>query len=418
MKPQFWSFIFRLTLFLIGIFFCKLAVFDGKGSSWEIERVLIFLAGVSLPIISIIISLPKIINHPDRIAGLEIFSRYLIQASLWCFLSLLIVELILRVVIRNPALHKDVTNWAGDIPAVHSLVLWGKEGYAITEYEKWGEIQTPYHDNKKNNDVIVLGDSQTESLQIADDLKFTSVAETIVHNDGYDIDLHNLGRSGLAMGDYISWIPAYRSLYRPKAIVIQLTESDFIESFHKDEFNYFVLQGDENIELVHTYDLSSGFSQVARAGYSFTPQINELGKERWYAMQGMAGNTPDQTANVVGRGMVQEVFSPELAAKQMQMLIEVNKDVPLIVILLPSAPYVSGDEIQMADPAHQQLKEFMGRYPEVAVIDPLPEFQKLVFAGHLPRGFFNSDPGIGHLNKYGSEIVGRLLAKTIEQVIK
>jgi len=178
------------------------------------------------------------------------------------------------------------------------------------------------------------------------------------------------------------------------------------------------LQGDENIELVHTYDLSSGFSQVARAGYSFTPQINELGKERWYAMQGMAGNTPDQTANVVGRGMVQEVFSPELAAKQMQMLIEVNKDVPLIVILLPSAPYVSGDEIQMTDPAHQQLKEFMGRYPEVAVVDPLPEFQKLVFAGHFPRGFFNSDPGIGHLNKYGSEIVGRLLAKTIEQVIK
>ena len=48
----------------------------------------------------------------------------------------------------------------------------------------------------------------------------------------------------------------------------------------------------------------------------------------------------------------------------------------------------------------------------------LPEFQKLASTGRLPRGFFNGTPGSGHLNKYGNEIVGQLLAKSIEQVFK
>ena len=142
-----------------------------------------------------------------------------------------------------------MTNFAGDIPAVHAVILWGKEGYALTQYEKWGEIRTPHHDGKKDNDVIILGDSQTEGLQVGDDYKFTSVAETVLRQDGYDVDLHNMGRSGLAMADYVSWIPPYQALYRSKVIVVQLTENDFIESFHMGQFNYFVTADNEKIDI-------------------------------------------------------------------------------------------------------------------------------------------------------------------------
>jgi hypothetical protein len=72
----------------------------------------------------------------------------------------------------------------------------------------------------------------------------------------------------------------------------------------------------------------------------------------------------------------------------------------------------------MADPTHEQLKEFIERYPEITIVDPLPEFQQLASSGRLPRGFFNSEPGVGHLNKDGNEIVGRLLAKAVEQALK
>jgi hypothetical protein len=72
----------------------------------------------------------------------------------------------------------------------------------------------------------------------------------------------------------------------------------------------------------------------------------------------------------------------------------------------------------MDDPEHQQLKEFIERYPGVTVVDPLPEFRELVSTGHMPRGFFNSTPGSGHLNNYGNEVVGQMLAQAIEQVLK
>jgi lysophospholipase L1-like esterase len=426
----------RLELFLIGAYFFKSVIFDDKGSSWGMERILILVVGMGLPIISIvIISLTKMTNHPGR----EIFSRYLVQASLWSFLSLFIIESTLRLMIYNPPLRRDVTNWAGDIPGVHSLMLWGKEGYAVTQYEKWGEIRTPFHDNKKDNNIIVLGDSQTECLQVADELKFTSVAETVLRQSGYNADLHNLGRSGLAMADYISWIPAYQSLYKPKLIVIQLTLGDFIESFHEGQFNYFVVQDDHKIDLVQTYDLSSGFTQTARNDYYLASQIKELGYQRWQVMQGAIGNNSVENANTEvvenipsenvdteavtpvlteQQNVNTEIFTPELADQQMKMLIDASGGTPLIVVLLPSAPYISGNEIQMADPAHEQLKEFIKQYPDITLVDPLPEFQKLASTGHPPRGFFNSAPDTGHLNQYGNELVGRLLAKAIEQALK
>ena len=102
----------------------------------------------------------------------------------------------------------------------------------------------------------------------------------------------------------------------------------------------------------------------------------------------------------------------------MKLLLEASEGVPLIVVLLPSAPYISGDGIEMDDPAHEQLVEFIKRYPEVTLVDPLPEFQSLASAGRLPRGFFNTEPGTGHLNRDGNQIVGQLLAQAIGQVLK
>ena len=430
MKRRVWSFILCSELLLAAAWFFWSAISGNTKEVRETKEILMLVAGGTLFLLGVLIGLFKWINVSAKAEKLEAFSRYLVQSPLWCFLSLLTVELILRVLIYNPPLRRDVTNWAGDLPGVHTVMLWGKEGYGVTQYEKWGEIRTPFHDNKKENNVIVLGDSQTECLQVDDDIKFVSIAETVLRQDGYDADLHNLGRSGLAMADYISWIPAYRSLYRPKVIVVQLTEDDFIESFDKGQFNYFVPRSDGRIDLVHIYDLSSGFVQKARRNYYFIPQIKELGYQRWYFMRRSIVNPVSENAGSMesipskedessqSANTNTEEFDLQLAEQQMEMLIDASGDIPLVVVLLPTAPHISGGKLQMVDPAHEQLKEFMGSYSGITMVDPLPEFQQIVSTGHLPRGFFNTEPGVGHLNKYGNEIVGRLLAKALEQVLK
>ncbi len=409
-------------------------ILGSQEGNWQTKQILTLVAGGVLVVLGIYIGIKRMQNAatPEKI---ETTSRYFVQALAWCLLSLLVVELLLRGMVYSPPLRRDVTNWAGDIPGVHTFILWGKEGYGLTWYDKWGALQTPYHDNKKDNNVIVLGDSQTECLQVPDSQKFTSVAETLLHRDGYNADLHNLGRSGLALADYVSWIPPYRDIYRPRAIVVQLTTSDFIESFQEGQFNYFVIEDNHELDLIQAYDLSAGFIQKARSKYRFGFQIEELGYQRWYLMRDSSGrnqnfpadgNPSTETVNlqrlptVPGEDQNADAgaFDLALADQQMKLLLEASEGVPLIVVLLPSAPYISGNEIEMDDPAHERLVEFMKRYPEVTLVDPLPEFQNLAMAGRLPRGFFNSSPGVGHLNEDGNQIVGQLLADAIARVLK
>jgi hypothetical protein len=425
LKHHFWSFMLGLEFVLIGVYPLRSEIFPGRDKIWGTGRILILTAGTFLLGFILVVILPKVVQRFSTLEKFEGVSRYLVQASLCCSLSLLAVELILRSLIYNPPLRRDVTNWAGDLPGVHTLMLWGKEGYGLTQYIKWGEINTPYHDARKNNDVIVLGDSQTECLQVSDAQKFTSVAETTARRDGYDVDLHNLGRSGAAMADYVSWIPPYRSIYKPETIVVQLTMDDFTESFHEGQFNNFFLREDQKIGLTQTYDLSTGFIQKARIKINLVPQIKDLGARRWALLTqdtllgAPAANEVSETSeDVPDENMNTGTFVPELADQQMQMLLEVSGDLPLIIVLLPSAPSISGNGILMDDPEHQQLKEFIERYPGITVVDPLPEFRELVSTGHMPRGFFNSTPGSGHLNNYGNEVVGQMLAQAIEQVLK
>ncbi len=378
------------------------------------ERILLMMIGLGLLIVGVLISLPAIFNHPDRVDQLERFSRYLIQAPVWCLLSLLIIELALRGTVFNLPFYWNATNWAGDIPAPGSTILWGKEGYGITQYEKWGEIRTPYQDDKFENDVIVLGDSLTEAWHVVDEVKFSSHAETILRQDGYAADLHNLGRSGLAMADYVSWLPDYIALYQPRVIVVQLTRGDFTESFDVDQFNYFIAQDNKITDLFQRYDFSTGFKQRARREYHWDGfEIQQLGDERWRFMQrtGQTPANPDLNAGM-------QALLPELVGQQMEMLISACDGIPLVVVLLPSVPSISGNEIKTTDPAHEQLKMLIQNESAVTVVDPLPEFQQLASSGHLPRGFFNTTPGKGHLNQYGHEIVGQLLADAIEQILK
>jgi hypothetical protein len=128
--------------------------------------------------------------------------------------------------------------------------------------------------------------------------------------------------------------------------------------------------------------------------------------------------TPPAEVPAEGQTVDTSVFNPDLADQQMKLLLEASDGVPLIVVLLPSTPYISGNQVETNDPAHEKLVEFMRRYPQITLVDPQPEFQKLAASGRLPRGFFNGSPGVGHLNKDGNQVVGSLLAQAIGQVFK
>lgn len=421
-RIQIWTWALRLGLALAGIHYLEAAL-NGVEGVWETKRIVMLAAGILFPALAV--SLPGLGKRLSDPVRLESFSKYILQAAAWCVLGAALVELILRGLINNPPLDRDVTNWSGDIPGLNSTVLWGKEGYALTRYKRWGEIQTPFSDRNRRNDLMVLGDSHTEALQVGDDFKFVSVAETALRRKGYDYDLHNLGRSGLAMADYVSWIPPYKEIFRPKAIAVQLQVGDFVESFDEGQFNKFTLNDDGGLDLLRVFDFSPEFDQRQRKRHNIYSQILFLGRERWNAMRKPTGGGADETAARDDPGKDADsnpdgaAFDSDLAAKQMDLLLAACGDTPLIVVLLPNTPRMAGGSIVLEDPDHAQLKEFFARrYPNIVTVDPLPEFQRLAREGYLPRGFFNSLPGEGHLNIQGHRVVGELLANAFEQALR
>lgn len=430
--PRFriWSWVLNVALALIGIYFLK-DVLLNAGLIWNGKKTLMLAAGISFPLLAIF--LPKLSKHLSDPSQYEAFSKYLLQSTGWSLLVLFFMEILLRGVIQNPPLHRDVTNWVGDVPGLNSFVIWGKEGYGITHYKRWSEIQTPYADRNRKNDVIVLGDSHTEALQVGDGVKFVSVAESALRDKGFDLDLHNIGRSGLAIADYVSWIPPYKDIFRPKAIVVQLDISDFVDSFDDGQFNKFVVNSDGELELIPIFDFSPGFEQKQRRKITLYSQLSSLGRERWRLLWSSkddhvdAISNGDATGTTLGQvdnlnavdNTALEVLDPELFVKQMDLLLKASEDVPVIVVLLPYAPRILNGELVMDDPSQIALRDFFSTYyPDIVVVDPLPEFQKLALDGTLPRGFVNSLPGEGHLNASGHRIVGKLLADAIAQVLR
>jgi lysophospholipase L1-like esterase len=367
--------------------------------------VLLLLVGV------LILFVPKIRLFLQKNSALT----YLIPLHMWLILVAVGVEIILRVAIYHPPFNLVRTSWFGWVAPQGSFTLYGREGYAITWFEGEipGEIQTPF---QGGDNIVVIGDSFTESFQVADNQKYVSVAETILHRDGYNFDLHNLGHSGRTMADYVSKMANYRTIYHPKAVVVQISQDDFVESFNVGKSNYFIAENSRIVGIVHTGKYKGKFEVADKLSNNFTFLLPEYLRDRLSALKGQPTSLTQVQDNEVP---ATPKFDVNLAQQQMDLLLEASSGTVLILVLSPNAPYISSDHIEMGDSQYENLKTFLSSYPQVILIDPLPEFQNLAISGYLPMGFFNStQPGVGHFNHQGHEILGELLARTIEKSVK
>ncbi len=345
----------------------------------------------------------------ERFLRANQFSAYLIPLQAMFVLALAGMEILLRVTVYNQPMMHMRTNWFGSLPAPGSFYLWGSEGFALTHFEGIpGEIRTPLTGREN---IILLGDSFLEGLQVADDQKLASVAEIELWKDGLGFDLHNLGASGLSMADYAATIPKYIELFDPATVVLVVQENDFVESFHADKSNYFTKGESGAIELVSEYSLEEEYFVADDPHPVLRPILFQYARSRIEQTLTASTERGDASPPVL--------FDPAFAAMQMEYVTQSCGGVPLIILIYPHAPYITGDRIEMSDENHERLREFLSGYPGIVLADPLPELRQLARDGVLPMGFFNSArPGVGHLNAEGNRVVGKVLAQAIEEAMK
>ena len=92
----------------------------------------------------------------------------------------------------------------------------------------------------------------------------------------------------------------------------------------------------------------------------------------------------------------------------------------MILLILPFVPRIASGNIVTVDPEYERLlstiRPAIRDKPGWQLVDPLPDFQRLLGHGVLPRGFQNTRPGSGHLNVVGHRAVAELLAEAIDRV--
>lgn len=81
----------------------------------------------------------------------------------------------------------------------------------------------------------------------------------------------------------------------------------------------------------------------------------------------------------------------------------------MVILYLPSTPNITNNQIECVDKRELESKRLIEEYSlreNIPFMDLNDDFISMYKQyGILPRGFNNTTPGTGHLNKYGHEAV-------------
>jgi lysophospholipase L1-like esterase len=336
--------------------------------------------------------------------------RWLLLASLWILVMVASTEILLRAFVETRPFNYAYDGDWGWRPAAGSRIVWGREGFGHISYVADGELATPYNDGLS---IVVLGDSHTQAYQVNSRDNFVSVAETLLRQRGVKADLHNLGRSSTALPDYIYLAQSVTKRYAPRLVIIQISEGDFQDrdAFNPQNMNYFVRTGGE-LTVRHT---SPPFQDHWLGKIMNRTTLITEGVRRYSELRASGEET--------GIAVASEPEKPvsglaETADLQLQALQKAYAGIPVIILALPYVPTVSGSRVITESATYQAMLDAARAVPEWTVVDPLPEFQRMLTANSLPRGFHNTAPGFGHLNLHGHAAVGAVLADAIEEALR
>ncbi|MEM8857060.1 MAG: hypothetical protein AAGD96_01980 [Chloroflexota bacterium] len=338
---------------------------------------------------------------------------HLVKVGFWLGIALIIIELGLRLFIESPPIRYGYDEDWGYYPDQGTFIIWGSEGYGVNWFGTYGEQTTP---NNNGPNIVVLGDSHTESHQVGYDQNFVSIAENELVNNGFTYNLRNHGKAYSSVADYIYLAPVVEEIYSPELVVIQLSVQDFFknEVYDKNKVNHFVAGGSEkspSLELVHN---PPPFNDHWLGKIMQNTVLLVQGTKQKRLLFDGGGNQPAATEQAGSSKVATDVIDTQL-----DMLQEAYAGSDLIIILLPYTPLINGDEVVFEEDIFIDLLNRFDNYPEWRVINPSTEFDQLyIETGTLPRGFSNSSPGTGHLNRDGHEVVGALLAEQIDKVLR
>jgi lysophospholipase L1-like esterase len=341
-----------------------------------------------------------VIPHKDKVV-------WLIKAGVALLLSLIFWELILsQLILQKPTSQSHPV--LGRIYG-QGLYVQGKEGYGRTVLNELGLRSPPLGALPADAfRVLVLGDSYTQAMQVSDEVAFPEHLSELL---GTSSSVINSGREGGSPADYIALETFNKTTFQPDSVVVQLNEADFTRDLlSKNQTFYYepTAQGytlRENKALVSSNALASRFVGL-QSILNFS--VMRLALERIEGLRAgktdiaaPEANQPPQSDGSLERFVVQELKKAYSTP---------------ILLYIPEINYFAND---YAEPhlTEQYLAE-AARDADVTFISLLPDFAELYKTEHkTAHGFANTQPGMGHINALGHQIVAERLVQALSPML-
>lgn len=291
------------------------------------------------------------------------------------------------------------------------------EGWASSSVGEHGIRGLPGGKLPAGSKVVFWGDSFVEGLQVDDAERMAQVFSTLALNAGLDLTGVGIGTGGNTLIDSIFKAHDFAPVLTPVALNVFFLGriSDVLPDAPRPCRAAFYSKPEPR--------LLRADCPPSDLAIRFAPALRRLECSWLYAMyQKLQGLSPRLSP---GPGAptpepVAKTGAQDLAPMWDFLIGQVRRASPgpFLFLYVPSVPELSGGRMQEEDPDAATALAFSAACKRngVPFISLGPEFVAHFQAtGCLPRGFFNSRPGGGHLSRVGHHIVAETVLRYIEE---
>ena len=331
--------------------------------------------------------------------------KCLVSALLGAALAVVVAEAYVRPIYTLSVVYEPGIGYVN----APGRARWGIEGIAASTWGAHGVRVIPGRGDPATEErfakVLVLGDSFTEGMMVADHEVFPAVAQGKLDREAVEVDLVNAGRSTMSAADYVALAPRYRELFAPNWTVTELRSSDLAEDAWAPGRTHFERDPEGRL-------FAEAIVPPPRAGRSGT--VFQLRQESMFLGYGVVRfgrfRTAAQAEPPLFQASQRAPAPPAPPAppveEELDLLFKAWED--RLTLLFISA-------MDANDPTEERVRGYCERH-HASCVFTRSRFLDLQARGHDPYGFSNTYPGEGHMNAHGHALAGRLLADELTRI--
>lgn len=326
-------------------------------------------------------------------------------------------------------------------------MLHTREGQSRTRLNSLG-MRAPEPTTKQPGEyrILILGDSFTRADEVADGLNFSdrlqmalaesaaltpspSKAESQIRDDSQtqsqrSVQVINAGKPSASPASYLYAADFHNQTFEPDSTVIQLTDSDFREDMNSSVSEFYVAPSENSGD----YDLlrNETFGSVdplAQAVAKYAPPLKSLMQMSALRVGGRNLHGSVSPAEELSGGSLESEALQKLQVEDAALvewtLKQLNQKFPNVVLVyLPAINYQDAGAVS-SDPRNAALEsaiEQTANQEGMTLLNMRSDFLAYYRSqGTHLKGFNNSVPGQGHLNKTGHDLVAQRLIDFYKQ---